>query len=476
MNRVIALLVYSTLSAASFAQQSMFQLQGQVRTDKGKGIQGVVVNDGMHFTTTDAQGRWKLQSDTCFSKFIAISTPEAYELNNDRGLPGFYIPVAKAVKQTSNDFVLKKRRSAVDRFTYIAISDPQVRNADEMSRWKNETIRDLRQTIDSLKTDGEIVGMTLGDLVFDVPQLFPEYAASCQNLGMVMFQTIGNHDFDQRYQDLHNMRSGSPVFAEHNYFRWFGPTDYSFNIGKVHVITMKNINYVGRKKYIEAITDQQLDWLEKDLSYVAKGSVVFLNMHAAAWNTEQGEGNIRNASDLKKILKDYRVHVFCGHTHYYQNVVVNDHLYQHNISAACGAWWAGNVGVSGAPNGYLIVRVNGEDVRWNYKPTGESVSNQMRLYAPGSFRRDRKSLVANVWDYDPSCSVTWSEDGVERGNMEQFVSTDEMYIRQENAAFRDVDERPTGHLFRCKPSAKAKEIMVTFTNRFGEQYKEILKL
>lgn len=464
-----------TLSA--MAQQTSFVLKGEVKTPAGKGIAHVVVNDGLHFTTTDEQGRWTLTSDTCLSKFVAISTPADYELNNDHGLARFYIPMAKAVKSgNNNDFVLRKRKKGADRFTYIAISDPQMRNEKEVGRWKNETLKDLTYTVDSLKSRGEIIGMTLGDLVFDTPNLFPTYAASCQNLGLMMFQTIGNHDLDKRYQDLHNMRLGTPVYAEQNYFRFFGPTDYSFNIGKIHVVTLKNINYVGHKKYIEAITDGQLAWLEKDLSYVPKGSTVFLNMHAAAWNAVQGDGNIRNATELKQVLKDYRVHVFCGHTHYFQNIVVNDHLYQHNITAACGAWWAGSVGVCGAPNGYLIVDVNGDDVRWHFKPTGEPVTTQMRLYVPGTFRRDRQHLVANVWDYDPACTVTWQEDGVDKGTMEQFTATDEMYIRMENALYRDAGEQPTGHLFRCKPGKKAKSVTVTFTNRFGEKYKQEIKL
>lgn len=476
MKKITSLLFLSALSLSAMAQQTVFQLKGEVRTSGGKGIAGVVVNDGLHFTTTDSQGRWALTSDTCVSKFVAITTPADYELNNDHGLARFYIPMAKAVKSANNDFVLRKRKHAADKFTYIAISDPQMRNEKEVGRWKKETVADLKRTIDSLKAGGEVVGMTLGDLVFDTPNLFPVYAASCQNLGMTVFQTIGNHDFDKRYQDLHNMRLGAPVFAEHNYYRFFGPTDYSFNIGKIHVVTIKNINYVSHKQYIEAITDQDLAWLEKDLSYVPKGSTVFLNMHAAAWNTVLADGNIRNAAELKKLLKDYRVHVFCGHTHYFQNIVVNDHLFQHNISAACGAWWAGNVGVSGAPNGYLIVDVNGDDVRWHYKPTGMSVTTQMRLYAPKTFRRDRQHLVANVWDYDPACTVTWQEDGVDKGAMEQFTATDEMYIRMQNALYRDVDEQPTAHLFRCKPGKNAKSVTVTFTNRFGEKYTQEIKL
>ncbi|WP_051220335.1 metallophosphoesterase N-terminal domain-containing protein [Prevotella sp. AGR2160] len=186
MNRFLLWGILSAFSVSAMAQQTLFHLRGEVRTTDGKGIAGVVVNDGIHFTTTDTQGRWALDCDTCLGKFVAISTPAAYALNNDHGLARFYIPVREAVKRESNDFVLKKRKTVSDKFTYIAISDPQMRDAYEVGRWKNETLRDLRHTVDSLKGNGEIIGMTLGDLVFDTPNLFPQYAASCQNLGMVI--------------------------------------------------------------------------------------------------------------------------------------------------------------------------------------------------------------------------------------------------------------------------------------------------
>ena len=45
-------------------------------------------------------------------------------------------------------------------------------------------------------------------------------------------------------------------------------------------------------------------------------------------------------------------------------------IYEHNIGAACGAWWAGDVNRCGAPNGYLVVNVTGDDISWQYKATG----------------------------------------------------------------------------------------------------------
>ena len=473
MKALLALLMSTVFMGSGVAQETVFNVSGTVKDTAGRGVEGVVVNDGVNFTQTDGAGRWTLRTDTVVSKYISISTPAAYCLPESDGIAaGFYIPVGKAVSSDGCDFVLEKRAKVDENFYYIAISDPQVRTQRDMERWRSEAMRDIRGTVDSLRRSREVVGVALGDLVFDNMPLYKDYIQSVENTGMTMFQCIGNHDFDKRWQDLHNMRLGTPVYGEMEYNRHFGPTDYSFNIGKAHVITMKSIDYAGGKKYQENITDQQIAWLEKDLSYVPKGSLVLLNMHAAGWNVEGGDGNIRNAKQLEKALEGYRVHVFCGHTHFYQNVVVNENLYQHNIGAACGAWWTGWINRCGAPNGYLVVDVNGDDLTWHYKSTGYPMSHQLTVYGLGEFSSQRDYVVANVWDYDPACRVEWYQDGRAMGAMERFTDVDEGY--NSRYAKRKSDSE-TPHLFRCKPQGSYKEIKVVFTNRFGEQYSAVTR-
>lgn len=256
-------------TAATTTPTSSFRIQGQVRDNNGRGIQNVVVNDGVHFTTTDINGDWQLVSDTAESKFIAISTPAEYELPQVNGLAtGFYIPIKQAVNTVENTFILKKRSSQSDKFSYIAISDPQVSNSNNMTRWRNEAIVDIKNVVDSLNDSREVVGVALGDLVWDKMKLFEPYKKSMKNMGMTVFQCIGNHDFDKQFKDLNNMPKGSSNFAEHEYFKYFGPTNYSFNIGKIHVITVKNINYKGSIGYTEELTKPVLDWIKHDLSYV----------------------------------------------------------------------------------------------------------------------------------------------------------------------------------------------------------------
>lgn len=460
------------LCLSGWAQGTVFDISGTVKDTRGRGIAKVVVNDGIHFTQTDKNGRWTLRPDTAVSKFISISTPAAYALPQTDGLAdGFYVSVRQAVEKKGHDFVLEPRQVVKDRFYYIAISDPQVRNEREMKRWRTEAVDDVRVLVDSLNKRSEVVGMTLGDLVFDNMALFDEYKTSMRDMGMTVFQCIGNHDMDLQYQDLHNMETGTPVYGEMVYNRYFGPTDYSFNIGKAHVVTLKNLNYVGGKKYMESLTGEQIAWLKKDLGYLPKGSLVILNMHAAGWNKVGAEGNIRNAAQLEKALKGYKVHVFCGHTHFCQNNQVNPDLYEHNIGAACGAWWSSWVNRCGAPNGYMVVEVNGNDLKWHYKGTRRSFDYQFRVYKPGEFLTQSSFVVANVWDWDKDCKVIWYQDGKEMGEMEQFTDADETYA----ATLKDRKTAcDTAHLFRAMPSDGAKEIRIVFTNRFGETYTQTI--
>lgn len=455
-------------------QNSVFSFTGKVKDQFGKGISRVVVNNGVHFTVTNAKGEWSLLTDTLKSKFVSISTPAAYQLPEKEGLAdNFFVPVRVLAREKAYNFILEKREKINSNFYYIAISDPQIYNAHDMNRWRTETVPDMKEVTDSLKRDGEVVAMTLGDLVFDNMDMWNEYKESLKNTGMTVFQCIGNHDFDKKYQDLHNMEYGTPTYAEMVYNRYFGPTDYSFNIGDAHIVTMKDINYVGHKHFVESLTGAQLAWLKKDLSYVPKGSLVLLNMHAAAWNHVYPKGNIRNAGELKEVLKDYKVHMFCGHTHFYQNIEVASNLYQHNIGAACGAWWGGWVNRCGAPNGYLVVDVKGDNVKWHYKGTRRFFNYQFRIYKKGEFKTQSSFVVANIWDWDKSCRAIWYQDGKLMGDMEQFVDADETFA----SSLKDRSNAiPTGHLFRAMPADGARNIKIEFINRFGEVYTQTVNL
>lgn len=148
-------------------------------------------------------------------------------------------------------------------------------------------------------------------------------------------------------------------------------------------------------------------------------------------------------------------------------------LYEHNIGAACGAWWKGDVNQCGAPNGYMVVDVKGDKLKWHYKGTGHDFSYQFRLYKKGEFKAYPDCIVANVWDWDSACRVVWYQDGKRMGDMEQFTGADEERASQ----LKDPSKAPkTAHLFHALPTDGAKEIKVELTNRFGEVYTQVITL
>lgn len=441
---------------------------GSVKDTQGNPIAGVVVTDGKNMTATDAQGNYSFETDAERRPLVYISTPSAYMLPVKDGIAdGFYRYQDASKEENRCDFVLKKRDKVADEFVFIPISDPQVKNEKQLDRFRKETVPDLHRTADSLKAM-EVIGMGLGDLVWDAMNLYEPYREAVANMGMTMFQLMGNHDFNLQYADMERSGASEAGYAEKNYYEMFGPTDYSFNIGKVHVVAMKSIDYEGKKKYTERFTDEQLEWLKKDLSYVPEGSTVFLNVHAPVANTTvKGGDNVRNANALFRILRPYKVHIFSGHTHFYENTQPAFGIYEHNIGAVCGAWWAGHVNRCGAPNGYLVVTVKGEDVKWRYKATGRPADYQMRLYKPGEFETQKQYVVVNIWDWDMAYTVNWYEDGVLKGAMQQFDDEDQDFVTMKKGKRTGYHTR---HLFRACPSAKAKKVKVEVKNRFGETF------
>lgn len=291
-------------------------ITGYVKDEAGRGIKGVVVNNGINFTTTDRKGAWTLPTDTLACRFISISTPSGYALPAANGLAhGFYKDVRAAMSDEQNVFVLHRREKPATRFHYIAISDPQVRTHDDMKRWTTETMRDIMHSADSLRRTGEVVAVTLGDLVFDNMTFLSKFATTMLNDRMTVFQCIGNHDFNKAYAGAANMQPGATRYAEQNFCRQFGPLNYSFNIGKAHVVTINNISYRGSHKYEETIMPADMEWLKKDLSYVPDSALILINMHAPAWNTNEKQDNITNAEELKEVAcRTQRARVLRAHS------------------------------------------------------------------------------------------------------------------------------------------------------------------
>ena len=242
---------------------------GYVTGANGNPVPGVVVSDGFTCTQTDAEGQYVLTRNA-ESGFVFYSLPSGYKVNMHKTykLPKFF---TKLKPETARyDFTLTALDAPETRFDLICIGDPQINEAAHAVRFKREAAKDIREY--SASADIPCYAIHLGDLVNNKWALYSNMVVALQpeQTGIPVFSTIGNHD--------HEFPTANEKEARAKYESFFGPVDYSFNRGDVHFIAMDNIIFTGTD-YTGGFTDEQVAWLEKDLSFVPTDKMVILYYH-----------------------------------------------------------------------------------------------------------------------------------------------------------------------------------------------------
>ena len=74
MKKTLVLIALIQIGVSVAAQNAIFEIDGKVVDSKGRGIENVVVNDGLHFVQTDKNGTWRFSTDTTYCKFVSISS------------------------------------------------------------------------------------------------------------------------------------------------------------------------------------------------------------------------------------------------------------------------------------------------------------------------------------------------------------------------------------------------------------------
>ncbi len=365
----------------------------------GKGIPGVNVTDGYSWTTTDANGVYQFNGDEIHSRDIYISVPANYKVPVDaNNFPKFYSANVNREGNSRNDFTLEPQ-AVQENFTLMMMGDPQCKTNSDVNRFIKETIPDVEAT---LANGGfqNVYGFTLGDITFDnTVQWDPMLKAMSRiSIGggkyMPFFQCVGNHD--------HDASKNSDYAALGNFIERFGPTDYSVNIGKAHIVVMDDI--IGTSTngstwdYVGGFSATQYKWLAKDLELVSDKEdklLIFcahIPFRAGGGTSSSTDGSNVNKdryySQVLRLMTQFKEsHIMIGHTHYTQNYVHSEKalgglpIYEHIHGAACGAWWNSNSTVTGEPNGYTIYTVEGNQITdWFLKGTNKDATFQMRVF------------------------------------------------------------------------------------------------
>lgn len=432
-----------------------FKITGKVLS-KGKGIANVVISDGFNVVTTDKKGNYSIVTHS-LAKFVWISTPAGYEFKTEGNVAKYYENVDR---NATLNFDLKPLAQNDEKHNFIIWADPQVKNMKDVEKMMNTSVPDTRRLIQQMGKNTPVHGICVGDIVWDSLELFKEYNKAVLQMGIPFFQCLGNHDMDYR--------QGGDDTSDKTFMAHYGPTYYSFNRGKAHYIVLDDVRYLGTERDYDGFVSQaQLDWLAKDLSYVSKDALLIVCLHIPI------ESGVKNSADFYNVLNGFsNVHVMSGHTHYNRNTITNG-VFEHNHGTVCGAWWTGPICEDGTPSGYGVYQVDGTKLKWYYKGTNLDRKEQIRIYVDEL--TNQKRLIANVWNWDSAWTVNYFLDGKAMGNLNREKGYDPDAVRTMKGPAlpkgRTFPEpRLTDHIFVAHFEPAVKKVKVVAIDRFGEQF------
>ncbi|TRZ45712.1 calcineurin-like phosphoesterase C-terminal domain-containing protein [Robertkochia solimangrovi] len=524
---VLGSLLLNLVANLNIPDREGMTVKGVVYSD-GVGIPGVVVSDGFEVTVTDGEGRYYLPSEKK-TGFIFISLPGNYEVAAVGNAPQYFKRLSNnkdAVEQ--KDFSLIKTDN--DDHVVISMADWHLANRNnDLDQFTNKVLPDVNTTIDKYIAEGKkTYVLTLGDMTWDLYWYsnnfgLNDYIPYMNQLNTQVFNLMGNHDNDPYKQ--------GDWEAENAYRDVLGPTYYSFNLGQVHYVVLDDVEYlnsggaegtVGNRNYNERISNDQIEWLKKDLATVTdKSTPVVVAMHTPLYKnpTLDESGNqvdqldLANGGTLVDCLKEFtNVHVLSGHTHINYTVEKEANIMEHNTAAICATWWwtgrngyAGNhICKDGSPGGYGIWQIKGRDLQWHYKGIGYQDDYQFRTYdmnnvhitaaafAPNaseeamaafsgrySSQNANNEVLLNVWGYDPHWKIEVSENGNPL-EVKRIRDKDPLHIISYEAFRLNAGANPTGafitgetaHLFSVNAVAPDTTLSVKVTDRFGNVFTE----
>jgi hypothetical protein len=519
------ILATTMLMLLGTAVSAAHNVSGTITCD-GQGVAGVAVSDGYEIVMTDTHGYYAMTSNKV-NGYVFYTLPGGYEpMLADGFNPQFWAPLdSKDITiEETHDFEL--RRVDNDCHQVIFAADTHLaRRCSDRAYIKKGLIASLNDEVERA-ADTPIYSVILGDLTWDVfwtqnSYNLTDFMADMKhfNYPMTLWPVIGNHDHDPSIP----AGNDTDVEAAAAWRDIMGPNYYSFNLGKVHYVVLDDIMYLnipyegetysegvaGSRNYKGIITNEQIQWLRKDLELVHESTPVVVCLHIPAWNSNSNFTNtprLDNTYTLCAILNRFeQAHIVSGHNHcnYTVRPTAYPHVVEHNIAATCGSLWQSAVLTGhhichdGSPAGYMRWTINNRDLQWDFKPIHEGES-QMRVYDMNTVREfyltnstmrailnqypsrqdysqvNDNTLMVNVFAYDPKWQVTICEgDSIlqcQRVNAEDPFHT----LAYDVACYKIYGNystyyitSPTTHMFKAQAATATKPVTVRVVDTFG---------
>jgi hypothetical protein len=462
MRRFNIVLVAAALTATLASSAWALSARGTVFHDRDgdgvmgprePGLPGVGVSNGDQVVVTDSSGHWELPCDDYTIFFVIKPSQWSVRTDQDGVQRGYYIHCPEGAPDLqypgvaptgplprSIDFALTPATEP-ERFEVICLGDPQPWNVWEVELLAQDLVEQLAVTETSAA-----FGMVLGDVVFDDLSLLPLVTATLGRAGIPWHYAMGNHD--------RNYDTGEE-FSTTTWHRVVGPDHYAFNYGGVHFLVLENIAHQDGGGYSAGLTEEQLNFVREDLRHVPKDTLIVYIQHIPVMEQSDQHRFLRLFEGRQNVLGlsahwHSQQHFFLNADFGWPNPMPHHHLVH---VASCGAWWQGqpdHQGIphanapDGTPNGYSVIRFDGNRYEIQYRAARREASYQMRLWAPEEVEPgDGAFLYANVFGGSERSTVEYrlTRDATMPGEwtrMERRTDPDPADVEAIRARYRGI--------------------------------------
>ena len=394
--------------------------------DDEEGVAGVAVTNGVDVVQTDGQGVYELPVRENMT--VSVTQPAGWQVPVDEDkvaqfsynhLPegsgdlefGGIEPTGQTPKAVNFPMVESTASAKSDQNCPIA-ADTQAYDTTEMGYARDGAVGDLADREDYGACGVLLLGDNVGDDLSLNDELRDIYA---QTNGPVRVAP-GNHDQDyDAVDDSHAL----DTFRDQ-----FGPSYFSYDVGKTHFVVLDSIDYEGKangKKSKERITEEQLTWLANDLKNEPKNAQVVIATHAPI--VTHTEVVVDNAKDFYDVIADYPNAVTVGgHTHTQENLIAGESREEWAAAgieklpntqivagAVSGDWYSGGLNADGLPYsftqdasepGVLTLEFDGASRSERYTVRNESDDHQLLLGVNSPAWRDWAQKAQDWQDAD----------------------------------------------------------------------------